>query len=396
MSLWTGAESSPGAVANLDAVTEPHRQSGFRVLGFPVHVRSGFVIFMILIAALHANQYGLWLAGSLAVFTLIHELGHALAARSAGADAEISLEFMAGFASYRPTRPISLPMRAVIALAGPVSHIAAGAIVLVAMGHGPLAMPDGDAIAAQAIWWAGPMIGVFNLIPVLPLDGGNVVTTLLERVLSAARAQRVMIWFSLVVTGGVAVATVWSERTRTLTVFVGFLLILQLQSLFADRAETAVSPIDKARAALDKGDDGRARSILTSAMRRPGSPVAPIPMTAHEAHALTSLLPRPLPIGHPAQEYMLASLLLSAGRYEEAAHYAAESFGRDPQPLLATVVARAAAALGDDATAVAWLRTAAEHHPHGTLIERVLDTAPELSRLRDRPDLVSLRRPTPR
>ena len=46
-------------------------------------------------------------AGSLAVLTLIHELGHAVAARNAGAKAEISLDFLAGYAAYVPTRPIS-------------------------------------------------------------------------------------------------------------------------------------------------------------------------------------------------------------------------------------------------------------------------------------------------
>jgi Zn-dependent protease len=373
-------------------MSEPSHRGGFRVFGFPVHVRSGFLIFMILIAGLHANAYGVWLAGSLAVFTLIHELGHAVAARSAGADAEISLEFMAGFASYRPTRPISLPMRAVIALAGPISHIAAGALVLVAMGHGPLGMPERGAVAAQAIWWAGPMIGAFNLIPVVPLDGGNVVTTLLERVVNEKRARQLMIWFSITITGAAAVATVFSERTRTLTVFIGFLLILQLQTLYADRAETAVSPVDKARAALARGDRDRAQSIMVSAMRRPGPPVAPAPMTAQEARDLVAVLPRPFPTGPPAQEYMLASLMLSAREYEEAAHYAAGSFGRDPQPLVATLVARAAAALGDDPTAIAWLRTAARHGPPSPQLIRVIDGSPELAHLRGHPDVTALRR----
>ncbi|MFV0308006.1 MAG: site-2 protease family protein [Desertimonas sp.] len=366
------------------------RGAGFRVLGFPVHVRSGFVIFMILIAVLHSNEYGLWLAGSLAAFTLIHELGHALAARRAGATAEISLEFMAGFASYQPTRPISLPMRAWIALAGPFSHIAAGAIVLAAMGHEPFSVPGRDAVAAQAIWWAGPMIGVFNLIPVLPLDGGNVVTTLLERVMPATRARRVMLYVSLTATIGAAIAASMSERTRTLTVFIGFLVLLQLQSLFAERAEHAVSPIDKARAALVDGNEARARSILTAAMRRPAVTAAPQPMTAHEARQLAAVLPRPLPTGHPHQEYVLAGLLLAARHDEEAAHYAAESYGRDQQPAMATMVARAAAAMGDQTTALAWLRTAAEHGDAGRrIVARTLTSAPELVALRHHPDLAA-------
>ena len=45
-----------------------------RVLGFPVHVRRGFLFFMGLIVVLYGDQYGLWLAGSIAAFTLLHEV----------------------------------------------------------------------------------------------------------------------------------------------------------------------------------------------------------------------------------------------------------------------------------------------------------------------------------
>ena len=73
----------------------------FRLLGFPVHVGAGFVIFMVLLAFINeGGEFGWWLAGSVAGFTLIHELAHALVARRAGAEASISLEFMAGFTSY--------------------------------------------------------------------------------------------------------------------------------------------------------------------------------------------------------------------------------------------------------------------------------------------------------
>lgn len=368
-----------------------HTQSGFRLLGFPLRVRSGFVVFMVLIAVLHANEYGLWLAGSLAVFTVLHELGHAVVARRAGAEAEISLEFMAGFTSYRPTRAISLPTQAAITLAGPLTHIAAGALGLAILGHGPLRPPDGNDVAAQAIWWAGPMIGLFNLIPVLPLDGGNVVTTILERFLPADRARRFMIYASIVITAAVAVSVAFSERTRSLTVFIGLLLLMQLQALYAERAATAVSPLDRARDALAAGDRDKATKVLVTAMRRPAGPQTPRPMSASEAYDLVALLPRPLPTGDPSQEYVLGSLLVSAREYEEAAHYAAASFQRHPQPVMATLVARAAARLGDDGTAVAWLRAAAERPGAGTLVARVIDAAPELATLRHHPDVMALR-----
>lgn len=360
------------------------------MLGFPVHVRAGFVIFMVLIAALHGSEYGLWLAGALAVFTLVHELGHAVVARWAGADAEISLEFMAGFASYRPTRPISFGVQALIALAGPLVHIAAGTAVLAALGHHPFERPDWDSSLAQAVWWAGPMIGALNLIPVLPLDGGNVVTSLLERVLGR-RARRVMLYVSIALTGALAISTAVSERTRPFTIFIAFVLLLQVQALTADRDEGAVSPFDRARRLLADGDEGRARKALVTGLRRPGAAVVPAVMTVEEAERLVRLLPDPLPAGDPWNEYVLANLLIRTGRHEQAAHYAAASYGRTPRSLIATCVARAAAALGDDATAVAWLRTAADVGTTLDGVAKVIDEAPELARLRATPAVSAIR-----
>ena len=71
-------------------------------------------------------------------------------------------------------------------------------------------------------------------------------------------------------------------------------------------------------------------------------------------------LPQPFPRGLPANEYLLTILLIRYGRSREAAEYAAEGFNVEPTPVAACGVARAAAALGDGATAAAWLRTAVD------------------------------------
>ena len=127
-------------------------------------------MFMVLIVVLYGGEFGLWLAGSLAVFTLIHELGHAVAARAAGADAEISLEL--------PRRVRLVPCRhgrsrrlehAGISFAGPAVQIVTSVAVLLAMGVNPLVRESiDDSPASWAIWWAGPVIGLLNLIPGAP------------------------------------------------------------------------------------------------------------------------------------------------------------------------------------------------------------------------------------
>jgi Zn-dependent protease len=157
----------------------------FRLFGFDVKIRTGFVIFLALIAFINPNSFGLWLAAAIAGFTLLHELGHAVAARSAGAQAAISLDFMAGYTSFRPTRALGKAQRAMISLAGPAVQIVTSCAVLLAMGVDPLSLDSvrQSSDAATAIWWAGPMIGALNLIPVLPLDGGHLAQTGLEAVL---------------------------------------------------------------------------------------------------------------------------------------------------------------------------------------------------------------------
>ena len=95
----------------------------FQLFGFPVTIRPGFVVIIAVIAFLYGGALGPWLAGSLAVFTLIHELGHAWMARRFGATAAIALDLLYGYASYVPARPLARWERALIAGAGPAIEI---------------------------------------------------------------------------------------------------------------------------------------------------------------------------------------------------------------------------------------------------------------------------------
>src|SRR5262249_39703638 len=156
--------------------------------GFPVDVRPGFLVLLTLFALVYSGQgegeLGIWLACSVAVFTLIHELGHAFAARATGAKASIALDFLAGYASFEPTRELKRWERAGISLAGPAVQIIAGSLALLAMGVNPLDYDHArESAATLAIWWAGPLIGLVNLVPVLPLDGGHIVMSGLDAII---------------------------------------------------------------------------------------------------------------------------------------------------------------------------------------------------------------------
>ena len=400
----------------------------FRLFGFDVRVRAGFVFFLALIVLLYQDEFGVWLAGGIAVFTLVHELGHATAARAAGAEASISLDFLAGYTSFRPVRGrnIGRSARALITAAGPSVHIATSVAVLLAMGVNPLSFDSvRDTEAGAALWWAGPMIGLLNLIPVLPLDGGHIALTGLEGVLGE-RAPRVMVIASLVLTGGGA-AAMFALGHRGFGVFVAFLLINQLQLLGATRARPSkqsplarlttaeatawatgrpglmdpghrVSPWFEAHRALTGGDaDGARRAIVDDLLSdRPARWAAPSAATTHQLKAVVDALPDELPHGNPYSERVLADVLLATGEYARAGQYAVESYPERRSSTLAAVVARAAAAMGDHATAMQWLAAAADdadHEPEhlAHLLAVVMDQARELAPLRPSPEYQAIR-----
>ena len=92
-----------------------------RVLGFPVHLDISFVIVMAVLGyrpGVTARDMALWLLITpLAV--LVHELGHAVAARAAGARPQIALAGFGGVTTFTPSRPLSRARSLGISLAGP-------------------------------------------------------------------------------------------------------------------------------------------------------------------------------------------------------------------------------------------------------------------------------------
>lgn len=363
-----------------------------RILGFPLHVRPGFLLFMLLIVAVNPGEVGVWLAASVAGFTLVHELGHAVAARWAGAKAEISLDFLAGYASYVPSRPLKRWERAAIAFAGPGVHITVSCIVFVLLGGDLFDLNAvNDTASHLAVFWAGPMIGLFNLLPILPLDGGNIVEAGLDKLIPG-RAEQVMVYGSIAFTLAAVLWMALDEDRQRFIVFAAVVLIMQFQMLYSPGRRP--DPVwERAQRQLQQGNPDRARRTIERAVTQPGAamPMPPNELTREELAALVRLFDSNLPTGNPGSEYVLANVLLVLGDYERAAFYAADAYGRSRSAPVASIVARAANAVGDPTTAISWLRTAALTAQPPELLASIIDRAPELGSLRTHPDVIALR-----
>ena len=366
-----------------------------RILGFPVSIAPGFILGLLLLAGLNAQDpaFAVRLVIAIAVFTLVHELGHALAARRFGAESTISLSFLVGWASFRPSRPLGRLDRVAITAAGPLVQIVLGSAILLALGTTPWSYDDVRTDALWlAVWWAGPVLGLANLLPLVPMDGGNIVATGLDAVVPG-RGYRLVQWWTMAVTAAAVVAVVVLPGWRPWALTIALFAFWNWRSFTADRqrrpsaveaarrargvaesAERAVwttgrpglfpppyapSPWYRAHVLHEAGKDATARGLLLEALEHGGgSWVPPAGAPSEQLVPLVELLPDPLPVGDLQAGIVLQKALLDTGYLRRSADYGARLYQTHPHPAVAELVAQALALLGHEQTAEGWRRAA--------------------------------------
>ena len=116
---------------------------------------------LLLLAVLFYLDQGIGVLGWALLACALHELGHCAAAWALGGRVErLGLSVVGAELSFSYPVPPSELWGCVVLLAGPLANLL-GAVVFAAAGH-----------PAAALLQAG--VGGFNLLPILPLDGGQV------------------------------------------------------------------------------------------------------------------------------------------------------------------------------------------------------------------------------
>jgi stage IV sporulation protein FB len=184
---------------------------------------------------------------------LIHELGHALVMRWYGFSPWITLYGLGGLASYNPgqygSRGSGTAAQVLISAAGPgagflLAALVAGVLVLAGAGLDvylvagflPYVRAAGDVGSAAftsflndvlfiSIFW-----GIINLLPVYPLDGGNIARELLLRVNPRAGIRQSLI-LSIVAGGGMAVVSLVQLGSLLMGLFFGYMAYTSFATL---------------------------------------------------------------------------------------------------------------------------------------------------------------------
>ena len=172
-----------------------------RIAGIPIRCH---VTFFLLVAWIAVNaglftgqlrQALLAVALLLLVFAcvVLHELGHALAARRYGIRTrDITLLPIGGLARLErmPEKP---SQELVVALAGPAVNVVIATALGIAMGGLPHPFLDGLNRSAlpESLFALNVLMVLFNMVPAFPMDGGRVLRALLAMRLPYARATAI-------------------------------------------------------------------------------------------------------------------------------------------------------------------------------------------------------------
>jgi Zn-dependent protease len=171
-----------------------------RVLGFPVDVHFTLLLFLgglLLFGGESFGLGGLILALLLFASVLMHELGHSVVARWLGVPIlGISLYPFGGMAKMAgmPRGPRG---EIAIAIAGPLVSLALAGIFALLSGLFPGAVGGVLGFLARI----NGMLGLFNLLPALPMDGGRVLRAWLAirrgfvpATIQAVRVSKILAW----------------------------------------------------------------------------------------------------------------------------------------------------------------------------------------------------------
>jgi Zn-dependent protease len=327
----------------------------FKLGPFPVSVYPWFFLSAVLLGPGLDSGWQI-LAWVLVVFVSVlgHELGHAVVGKIYGGRPEIRLEAFGGVTFPQLHSRPGPAKQFVLSFAGPIAGLLVGAV---AVGLARVFPPHASSITAwvlESVVDVSVIWTVFNLLPILPLDGGQMMLAVIEGVRrkpSVALAS----WISLVVVLVVAAVLTLLYGPKPLTlVWLALFAFQNFQraraaavqggsppqeaSPQADPVETAdvAAAMEDARTALQRRDF---ESALAASRRLEGTGG---------------------PFRQAAALRLRAGIELARGDNESAAMLAGQSYSIWQTPDAAVVAARANLRAGAEDRARNWLKRALE------------------------------------
>lgn len=249
-----------------------------RLAGIETRVHASFALLLLWVGADSYRSTGSWTGAIFGVVfvllmfgaVLLHELGHALTARRFGVPTRAITLYPIGGVAELLGHARTPGQDALIAVAGPaVNFVLAAGLALVAW-LAPLT--PGPAFFVNALVWANLGLGLFNLLPAFPMDGGRILRAGLTSRLGRLRATEIAVGLGRLAAVGLAVwglySSMWYLLIAAVLWSIGGRELRHAQWMHA--ARTNVGRVNPAGAATTSGRFFRVEVVDPNA-RRPGS-----------------------------------------------------------------------------------------------------------------------------
>ncbi len=216
----------------------------FVIFGIPVRVHPAFWILGTILGwrtgdgeagAVRLQLILIWLL-CLFVSILVHELGHALTAKAFGWPPEIVLCHFGGYAAFMPHHGYTHARSILVSFAGPFAGFLLFGLVVSVWFVLEMTGTSINQFGESAIWnmiWINLGWGIINLLPVLPLDGGQICREVC-RWISPQNGLTWSLWIAVVV-GGLACVGFLKIGLTFAAIMFGFLAYQSFQALQSPR-----------------------------------------------------------------------------------------------------------------------------------------------------------------
>ncbi len=301
---------------------------------------------------------------------LIHEFGHALTGVMFGQKTRIELAVFGGF-TYREGRKLKLWEEFLVVLNGPLFGLILCGVAFLALKQGNITNPS-LLFIVKFTWMVNLFWTIMNLVPVLPLDGGHLLSIILQSIFGF-KGIRIAIFVGIVIGAGISILFFVLGQFLVGALF----LILTFESFRSlryykmmtekDQEPELQNILKKADADLKIGDEEGALTKFETIREKSKKGVLYTTATEEMAKILRrrgkykeayelllplekSLSPENLPLFH--------HLSFKIHDYERVVKYAKEAFQYNPSYETALFNAVAFASKGNEEPAIGWLECA--------------------------------------
>lgn len=357
----------------------------FKLFNIPVYIHPSFWIFLLFFADVlrQPNFDSLILAGIFFVSLLVHEMGHALTARFFGAKPAVILEAFGGYAQYN-NYGISPKRQFLITLNGPLFE---SLLILVSYYFLMSGIFDKSYYATLTLYLMMKVNIIWvllNLIPIKPLDGGNLLRyILLDKF--GYRSERITNIIGLVI-ACIAIPYLFLIGLYFFSVLLCIFAFRNYQELKLSRVSLAENPFSlylKSIEMLKDNNASGAKELLKGLIKSKDSHIR-----NPSLEALADIYYR---AGDSAKAYqlllkadvskegkpLLCKLAFLFKNYKLVAQYAFEIYAQEPSFEIALLNAKAYAHLNQHKLASGWLKTASQFGPeYQSEIDTLLQTPP--------------------